>query len=88
MRDHAKDALPRVLPLGLRDRLGHLAVSLGVTGRRLQPAPGLDAATRQDAAYVTARAGTALDLARPTAARHAPERLRAIVRRCGVEPPG
>ncbi|MFF3691302.1 hypothetical protein [Streptomyces sp. NPDC002187] len=86
VRDYAKDALPQVLPLGLRDRLDHIAVSLRVTGRRLQAAPGLDASIRQDVLYITARAGMALDLAHPTAARRELERLEAIARRCGVEP--
>ncbi|MHC5700738.1 hypothetical protein OTC26_004625 [Streptomyces tirandamycinicus] len=85
-RDYAKDALPQVLPLGLRDRLDHIAVYLSVTSRRLQAAPGLDAATRQDVLYITARAGMALDLAHPTAAQRELERLEAIARRCGVEP--
>lgn len=85
-RDYAKDALPQVLPLGLRDRLDHIVVSLSVTGRRLEAIPGLDAATRQDVHYITARAGMALDLAHPTAARRELERLKAIARRWSVEP--
>ncbi|NBM14715.1 hypothetical protein [Streptomyces sp. GC420] len=85
-RDYAKDALPQVLPLGLRDRLDHIALSLRVTGRRLQTAPGLDEATRQDVHYITGRAWMALDLAHPTAARHELERLEAIARRCGAAP--
>ncbi|GAA1911390.1 hypothetical protein GCM10009837_39820 [Streptomyces durmitorensis] len=85
-RDYAKDVLRQVLPLGLQDRLDHVAVSLSVTGRRLQAAPDIDAATRQDILYVTARAEMALDLAHPTAARRELERLEVIARRCGVEP--
>ncbi|MFJ9590607.1 hypothetical protein [Streptomyces acidicola] len=60
MRDYAKDTLPQVLPLGIRDRLDHVAVSLRVTGRRLEAAPGFDEATRQDVLYNTARAGMAV----------------------------
>ncbi|MEU3787036.1 hypothetical protein [Streptomyces sp900129855] len=85
-RDYAKDALPQVLPLGLRDRLDGIVLSLYVLGRRLETVPGLDAATRQDVLYVTARAGMALDLAHPAAARRELERLKAIGRRWGVEP--
>ncbi|MFG3493441.1 hypothetical protein [Streptomyces sp. NPDC047928] len=85
-RDYAKDALPRVLPLDLRDRLDGIALFLSVTGRRLRTAPGLDAATRQDVLYITARAGMALDLAHPAAAHRELDRLKAIARRCGVEP--
>ncbi|MFD7684840.1 hypothetical protein [Streptomyces sp. NPDC059781] len=59
---------------------------MSVAGRRLRTAPGLDTATRQDILYATARAGMALDLAHPTAARRELERLEAIARRCGVEP--
>ncbi|UUN26546.1 hypothetical protein [Streptomyces sp. FIT100] len=86
VRDYAKDVLPQVLPLGLRDRLDHITVSLYVTGHRLQTASSLDAATRQDILYVTARAGMALDLAHPDSAQRELERLKAIARRCGVEP--
>ncbi|MFD7612652.1 hypothetical protein [Streptomyces sp. NPDC059828] len=85
-RDYAKDELRHVLPLDLRDELGSIALFLRVTGRRLQSAPALDAATREDVAYITARAGMALDLAHPTAARRELERLEAIARRCGAEP--
>ncbi|MEV8087226.1 hypothetical protein [Streptomyces nigra] len=84
-RDYAKDELGEVLPLPLRDELDGIALFLRVTGRRLRTAPGLDAATRQDILYITARAGMALDLAHPTAARRELERLQAIARRCGVE---
>ncbi|GHH94600.1 hypothetical protein [Streptomyces capillispiralis] len=84
-RDYAKDALPQVLPLSLRDRLDQVALFLSVTGRRLAAAPGIDAALREDILYVTARAGMALDLAHPAAARRELERLKAIARRCGVE---
>ncbi|MFJ9590440.1 hypothetical protein [Streptomyces acidicola] len=86
IRDYAKDALPQVLPLGIRDRLDHVAVSLHVTSRRLEDAPGLDEATRHDILYITARARMALDLAHPTAARRELERLKAIARRWGLEP--
>ncbi|MFE6489542.1 hypothetical protein ACFVGN_42350 [Streptomyces sp. NPDC057757] len=84
-RDYAKDTLPQVLSLSLRDRLDHVVVSMSVTRRRLEAAPGLDAATRQDVLYITARAGMALDLAHLTAARRELERLKVIARRCGVE---
>jgi hypothetical protein len=57
-----------------------------VTRRRLRTVPGLDAATHQEILYISARAGMALDLAHPTAARRELERLKAIARRCGVEP--
>lgn len=83
-RDYAKDTLKQVLPLGLRDRLDHVAISLSVTGRQLQAAPGLDAASRQDILYISARAAMALDLAHPAAAGRELERLEAIARRCGV----
>ncbi|MER5915028.1 hypothetical protein ABT124_32345 [Streptomyces sp. NPDC001982] len=87
VRDYAKDALPQVLPVGLRDRLDHIAVSLYVTELRLQDAaPSVDAATRQDILYITARAWMALDLAHPAAAQRELERLKVIARRCGVEP--
>ncbi|WP_240528269.1 hypothetical protein [Streptomyces amritsarensis] len=85
-RDYAKDELRQVLPVHLREDLESIAIYLRVTGRRLQSAPGLDAATRQDILYVWARAGMALDLAHPTAARRELERLEAIAQRCGVEP--
>ncbi|WP_342281152.1 hypothetical protein [Streptomyces sp. CLV115] len=85
-RDYAKDELRQVLPVHLREDLDSIAIYLSVTGRRLQTAPGLDAATRQDILYISARAGMALDLAHPTAARRELERLKAIARRCGVEP--
>jgi hypothetical protein len=85
-RDYARDTLPRVLPLGLRDRLDHIVVSLSVTGRRLEAIPGLDAATRQDVLYITARAGMAVDLAHPTAARRELDRLKEIAQRWGLEP--
>ncbi|MET9434914.1 hypothetical protein [Streptomyces sp. NPDC006551] len=85
-RDYAKDELRQVLPVDLREHLDSLAVYLSVTGRRLKNAPGLDATTRQDIRYITARAGMALDLAHPRAARHELERLKTIARRCGVEP--
>ncbi|MEU9314863.1 hypothetical protein [Streptomyces sp. NPDC048295] len=84
-RDYAKDELRQVLPLELREDLDSVAIYLRVTGRRLQAAPGLDAATRQDIIYITARAGMALDLADPTAARRELERLKAVARRWGVE---
>ncbi|USQ85646.1 hypothetical protein NFX46_18900 [Streptomyces phaeoluteigriseus] len=85
-RDYAKDELRQVLPVQLREDLDSIALYLRVTGRRLQTAPGLDATTRQDILYISARAGMALDLAHPTAARRELERLKAIARRCGVEP--
>ncbi|WKX17486.1 hypothetical protein [Streptomyces sp. HUAS CX7] len=85
-RDYAKDDLREVLPLHLRDELDSIEIFLSVTDRRLRTAPGLDRATRQDILYITARAGMALDLAHPTAARRELERLEAIARRCGVEP--
>ncbi|WP_311570280.1 hypothetical protein [Streptomyces lancefieldiae] len=85
-RDYAKDELREVLPLHLRDELDGIALFLRVTSRRLQNAPGLDTATHQDILYITARAGMALDLAHPAAARRELERLEAIARRCGVEP--
>jgi hypothetical protein len=85
VRDYAKDELPHVLPRALRDRLGWIKVSLSVTTRRLQAVPGLDAATRQDVLYVTARAGMALDLGHPVAAQRELERLEGIARRWGVE---
>ncbi|MGW0908354.1 hypothetical protein [Streptomyces sp. NPDC002853] len=84
-RDYAKDTLRQVLPLGLRDRLDHVALFLSVTGRHLQAAPDLDAATRQDILYISARAAMALDLAHPAAAQRELERLEAIARRCGVK---
>ncbi|MFF9286660.1 hypothetical protein [Streptomyces griseosporeus] len=52
-----------------------VSLHLRVTGRRLRTAPGLDAATREDIVYVTARAGMALDLAHLAAARRELERL-------------
>ncbi|MGW6026182.1 hypothetical protein [Streptomyces sp. NPDC055099] len=82
--DYAKDTLRQVLPVGLRERLDHVALSLRVTGRHLQDAPGLDAATRQDILYISARGAMALDLAHPAAAGHELERLEEIARRCGV----
>ncbi|MEU2621378.1 hypothetical protein ABZ642_25090 [Streptomyces sp. NPDC007157] len=82
-RDYVKDATPS-LPLYLWDRLDHVRVSLAVTGYRLRDAVGLDAATREDIRYVTARAWMALDLAHVTAAQRELERLEAIARRCGV----
>ncbi|MFD4509860.1 hypothetical protein [Streptomyces sp. NPDC058457] len=82
-RDYVKDAAPS-LPLYLRDRLDHIEVSLAVTGYRLQDAGDLEAATREDIVYVTARAWMALDLAHVTAAQRELERLKAIARRCGV----
>lgn len=85
-RDYAKDELRQVLPVHLREELDSIAIYLSVTGRRLRTAPGLDTATRQDILYITARAGMALDLAHPTAARRELERLEATARRCGVEP--
>ncbi|MFE3764300.1 hypothetical protein ACFXPI_21375 [Streptomyces sp. NPDC059104] len=85
-RDYAKDGLRQVLPVHLREDLDSIAIYLRVTGRRLETAPGLDAATQQDILYVSARAAMALDLAHPTAARRELERLKAIARRCGVEP--
>ncbi|GAB2450914.1 hypothetical protein GCM10027162_55220 [Streptomyces incanus] len=85
-RDYAKDELREVLPVHLREELDSIAIYLSVTGRRLRTAPGLDTATRQDILYITARAGMALDLAQPTAARRELERLKGIARRCGVEP--
>ncbi|MGW0575506.1 hypothetical protein ACWD25_05930 [Streptomyces sp. NPDC002920] len=84
-RDYAKDTLRQVLSLGLRDRLDHIAIFLSVTNRRIQAAPGLDEATRQDVRYITARAGMALDLAHATAASRELERLKEIARRWGVE---
>ncbi|MFG3509245.1 hypothetical protein ACGF5F_27495 [Streptomyces sp. NPDC047821] len=85
-RDYAKDDLRKVLPVHLREDLDSVAIYLSVKGRRLQNAPGIDAASRQDIHYISARAGMALDLAHPTAARRELERLEAIARRCGVEP--
>ncbi|MFJ3979231.1 hypothetical protein [Streptomyces sp. NPDC090021] len=85
-RDYAKDELRQVLPVDLREDLDSIAIYLRVTGRRLQAAPGLDAATHQDILYITARASMALDLAHLVAARRELERLKAIARRCGVEP--
>ncbi|MGW7406052.1 hypothetical protein ACWGI9_20365 [Streptomyces sp. NPDC054833] len=84
-RDYAKDELRQVLPVHVREELETIAIFLSVTGRRLQSAPGLDCSTRQDILYITARAGMALDLAHPTAARRELERLEAIARRWGVE---
>ncbi|MEE1742595.1 hypothetical protein [Streptomyces sp. BE147] len=85
-RDYVKDELRQVLPVHLREDLDSIAIYLSVTGRRLQNAPGLDAAAHQDILYISARAGMALDLAHPTAARRELERLQAIARRHGVEP--
>ncbi|MFG2926300.1 hypothetical protein ACGFYA_32970 [Streptomyces sp. NPDC048305] len=85
-RDYAKDELRRVLPVRLREDLDTVAILLSVTCRRLRTTSGLDAATRQDILYISARAGMALDLAHPTAARRELERLRTIARRCGAEP--
>ncbi|GHI82933.1 hypothetical protein Sxan_02970 [Streptomyces xanthophaeus] len=85
-RDYSKDELRTVLPVRLREDLDSIALFLRVTGRRLKNAPGLDAATRRDVLYVSARAGMALDLAHPTAARRELERLREIARRCNVAP--
>ncbi|WP_234311752.1 hypothetical protein [Streptomyces griseus] len=85
-RDYVKDELRRALPVHLREELDSIAIYLSVTARRLRTAPGLDAAARQDVLYVTARAGMALDLAHPTAARRELERLKALARRWGVEP--
>ncbi|MEW1778329.1 hypothetical protein [Streptomyces sp. NPDC086777] len=84
-RDYVKDTVPP-LPLCLRDRLDHIVVTLAVTGYRLRDAGDLDAATREDIGYVTARAWMALDLAHVAAAQRELERLKAIARRCGVEP--
>lgn len=85
-RDYAKDDLREVLPVHLREELDSIAIYLSVTGRRLRAAPDLDTATRRDILYITARAGMALDLAHPTAARRELERLKAIAHCCGVEP--
>jgi hypothetical protein len=85
-RDYAKDELRQVLPVDLREDLDSIAIYLSVTGRRLRTVPGLDAATHKEILYISARAGMALDLAHPTAARRELERLKAIARRCGVEP--
>ncbi|MET9573564.1 hypothetical protein ACFYNW_06940 [Streptomyces virginiae] len=85
-RDYAKDELRQVLPVQLREDLDSIALFLRVTGRRLLTVPGLDAATRQDILYISARAGMALDLAHPTAARRELERLKVIARRCNVAP--
>ncbi|MFF7357002.1 hypothetical protein ACFZA1_30840 [Streptomyces filipinensis] len=85
-RDYAKDELRQVLPLHVREELDSIALHLRVTGRRLQNAPDLDVAARQDVLYLAARAWMALDLAHPAAARRELERLAAIARRRGVEP--
>ncbi|MEU9418997.1 hypothetical protein [Streptomyces sp. NPDC048272] len=85
-RDYAKDELRQVLPVQLREDLDGIALFLRVTSRRIQSAPGLDAATRQDILYISARAGMALDLAHPVAARRELERLKEIARRCNVAP--
>ncbi|WP_240982406.1 hypothetical protein [Streptomyces sp. S3(2020)] len=84
-RDYAKDALPQVLRRGRRDRLGTIELFLWSTGRRLRTVPDLDTATLQDIAYITARAGMALDLAHPVAAQRELDRLKAMARRYGVE---
>ncbi|MFI8192096.1 hypothetical protein ACIF8T_25485 [Streptomyces sp. NPDC085946] len=84
-RDYAKDALRHVLPVDLREELDTVALHLRVTTRRLLAAPGLDAASREDVVHLAARAGMALDLAHPTAARHQLERLQAVARRWGLE---
>ncbi|MEU6806453.1 hypothetical protein [Streptomyces neyagawaensis] len=41
-RDYVKDTLSRTLPLELWDRLDTIALSLSVTGHRLQRATGSD----------------------------------------------
>ncbi|MFD7975521.1 hypothetical protein [Streptomyces sp. NPDC059071] len=84
-RDYAKDELRQVLPVHLREDLDSVAIYLSVTRGRLRAASHLDAATRQDILYISARAAMALDLAHLTAARRELERLKAIARRCGVE---
>ncbi|MFJ7017214.1 hypothetical protein ACIQUW_02530 [Streptomyces sp. NPDC101117] len=85
-RDYAKDELRQLLPVDQREELDSIAIYLSVTRRRLRTAPGLDAATCRDILYVSARADMALDLAHPRAAWRELERLKAIARRCGVEP--
>ncbi len=84
-RDYAKDELRQVLSVALREDLDSVAIYLRVTRRRLGAASGLDAATREDILYVSARAGMALDLGHLPAARRELERLEGIARRCGVE---
>ncbi|MGW1587987.1 hypothetical protein [Streptomyces sp. NPDC002386] len=85
--DYAKDDRRTALPVSFREDLDSVAISLSVTNRRLQAAsPRLDAATREDIVYVTARASMAFDLAHLPAARRELERLEAIARHWGVEP--
>ncbi|MER6349144.1 hypothetical protein ACWC10_25850 [Streptomyces sp. NPDC001595] len=84
-RDYARNELRHVLSVDLRARLDSIELFLRVMTRRLYAVPGLDAATRQDILYLTARAEMALDLAHPAAARREYERLQDIARRWGVE---
>jgi len=84
-RDYAKDVLPGVLSLELRDRLDAVEVSVRVLGFRFQDAPGLDESVRQDVLYLTARAEAALDLAHLAAAERELGRLRTLARWWGVE---
>jgi hypothetical protein len=61
-RDYAKDLRHAALPVGLRDEMGRIELSLEVRFLALCRQTGLDCRIRQDIFYVAGRAAMALDL--------------------------
>ncbi|MGW4439229.1 hypothetical protein ACWELO_26320 [Streptomyces sp. NPDC004596] len=61
-RDYAEDLRHAALPVGVRDEMGRIELSLEVRLLALCRQPGLDCRIRQDIFYVAGRAAMALDL--------------------------
>ncbi|MFK0287750.1 hypothetical protein ACIQVL_45825 [Streptomyces sp. NPDC090499] len=90
-RDYAKDLRHAALPVGVRDEMGGIELSLEVRFLALCRQPGLDCRTRQDIFYVAGRAAMALDLGHMEAAEREIRRMEQVgsveqrENRCGTQ---
>ncbi|MFF8729474.1 hypothetical protein ACF073_23690 [Streptomyces sp. NPDC015171] len=77
-RDYAKDLRHATLPVGVRDEMGRIELSLEVRFLALCRQPELDCRIRQDIFYVAGRAAMALDLGHLEAAEHEIRRMKQV----------
>ncbi|MFE7857328.1 hypothetical protein [Streptomyces sp. NPDC057403] len=77
-RDYAKDLRHVTLPVGVRDEMGRIELSLEVRFLALCRQPGMDCRTRQDLFYVAGRAAMALDLGHLEAAEREIQRMERV----------
>ncbi|WP_426567389.1 hypothetical protein [Streptomyces canus] len=77
-RDYAKDLRHAALPVGVRDEMVGIELSLEVRFLALCRQPGLDCRIRQDIFYVAGRAAMALDLGHLEAAEREIRRMEQV----------